>query len=116
MAQENLHRMEKILSMVLRGGVLLSAAIIIAGLLLMSITGDTSNPFCVMKPDWMIGGSPFLEPSHVLFIGFAVLIMTPIIRVAVSILIYLKARDLPFTAITITVFTVLLISVMFGIG
>jgi uncharacterized membrane protein len=108
--------MEVALSWVLRGGVLFSAALIIIGLALMWVTGDTSNPFCVMNPGWMIWGSPFLEPSHVLFLGFAVLIMTPILRVAVSILIYLKANDLQFTAITIIVFLILIISMTFGIG
>lgn len=97
-------------------GVLICAVLIISGLALMSITGDISDQFCVMEPGWIIWGSPFLQPSHVLFLGFAVLIMTPIIRVAVSILIYLKTRDVPFTAITITVLLILLISVIFGIG
>jgi uncharacterized membrane protein len=114
--QERLHRMEEVLSWILRGGVLLSAALIIVGMALIFVTGDTSNPFCVMEPGWIIGGSPFLEPSHVLFMGFAVLIMTPIIRVAASIMMYLRARDFPFTIITITVFMILLLSMMFGIG
>jgi len=108
--------MEEIVSWVLRVGILFCAALIIMGLALMLITGDTSNPFGVMKTSWIIWGSPFLQPSHVLFLGFIVLIMTPIIRVAVSILIYLKAHDLPFTVITITVFLILLISLTFKIG
>lgn len=116
MEQEKLHRMEEVLSWILRVGVLFSAALIIVGMALIFVTGDISNQFCVMEPGWIIWGSPFLEPSHVLFMGFAVLIMTPIIRVAVSIMMYLKARDLPFTAITMVVFMILLLSVVFGIG
>ena len=108
--------MEKALSWVLRGGVLICAVLIITGLALMSITGDTSDQYCVMEPNWIIWGSPFLQPSHVLFLGFAALVMTPIIRVAVSIFVYLKARDAPFTTITITVLLILIISVIFGIG
>jgi uncharacterized membrane protein len=101
---------------VLRGGVLFSAALIIIGMVLMWITGDTSNPFCVIKPGWMIWGNPFLEPSHVLFLGFAVLIITPMLRVAVSMFIYLKTHDLQLAAITIIVFLILILSMTFGIG
>lgn len=108
--------MEEVLSWILRGGVLFSAALIIVGMALIFVTGDISNQFCVMELGWIIWGSPFLEPSHVLFMGFAVLIMTPIIRVAASIMMYLKARDLPFTAITMAVFMILLLSLVFGIG
>lgn len=116
MEQEDLHRMEETLSLVLKGGVIGSAALIILGLALMGITGDISNPFGVMKLGWMVWGNPFLEPSHILFLGFAILVMTPIMRVAASILIYLKKRDLPFAAITIIVLLILIISLTFGIG
>jgi uncharacterized membrane protein len=108
--------MEKALSLVLRAGVLFSAALIITGLSLMWMTGDTSNPFGVMTPDWMIWGTPFLEPSHILFLGFAVLVLTPILRVAVSLFIYLKDHDLHFIAITVIVLLTLIISITSGIG
>lgn len=107
--------MEEALSWVLRAGVVVSAVLIILGLSAMWVTGNTSNAFCVMKLDWMIGGSPFFEPSHILFLGFAVLILTPIIGVAVSTLFYLKTRDLPFTAITFILLLILIISITFGI-
>ncbi len=116
MGEERLRRTEEVLSLVLRGGVLLSAALIILGLALLWATGDASDPFCVMTPAWMLWGNSFFEPSHVLFLGFAVLLVTPIIRVAVSMLIYLKARDLPFAAITFIVFLILIIGMASGIG
>lgn len=108
--------MEETLSRVLRGGVMLSAALIILGLALLWVTCDASDPFCVMTPGWMIWGSPFLEPSHVLFLGFAVLLLTPILRVAVSMMVYLKARDLSFAVITFIVFLILIIGMASGVG
>jgi uncharacterized membrane protein len=108
--------MEEALSLVLKGGVLSSAALILLGLALIWITGDNSNPFGVMKLGWMIYGNPFFEPSHILFLGFAILVMTPIMRVAASILIYLKQRDLQFATITTIVLLILTISLKFGIG
>ena len=108
--------MEKALSWILSKGVLISVVLILSGLGLMLITGDTSNPFGIMELEWMIWGNSFFEPSHILFLGYAVLIMIPIISIAVSIVMYLRAHDLPFTVITLIVFGILIASMTFGIG
>jgi uncharacterized membrane protein len=108
--------METALSWVLRIGVLFSAILIIVGLTLTFITKDISNPFCVMELGWMIWGNPFFEPSHILFLGYAVLITTPVLGVAVSLLIFLKVHDLPFATITLIVFLILIVSMTVGIG
>ena len=108
--------MEKTLSWVLRIGVFLSGVLIIVGLTLMFVTKNTSNPFGVMDLEWIIRGNSFFDPSHMLFLGYAVLLSTPLLRVAVSILLYLIAHDIPFTAITLIVFVILIISMTIGIG
>lgn len=108
--------MEKALSWVLRIGVALSGVLVIVGLTLMFVTKNTSNPFGVMDLEWIIRGNSFFDPSHILFLGYAVLLLTPLLRVAVSILLYLKAHDIPFTAITLIVFVILIISMTIGIG
>ena len=108
--------MEKTLAWVLRIGVVLSGVLITIGLSLMFTTNDTSNPYGVMELEWILKGNSFFAPSHILFIGYAVLLSTPVLRVAVSILLYLKAQDIPFTAITLIVFIVLMVSMAIGIG
>jgi uncharacterized membrane protein len=116
MESDSVHEMERIISHVLRIGVLLSTVLVIAGLMLASITGDSSCPFGVPELRWMIWGDPFLAPSHVLFLGFTVLISTPVLRIIASILMYLRMRDAAFAAITTTVLLILILSFTLGIG
>ena len=108
--------MEAALSLVLRGGVLLSAALVILGLVLMAVTMDTSYPFGSTEPSWIFGRDSFLAPSHVLFLGFFVLIATPVLRISASIIVFLKKGDIAFTLITSLVLLILLISFFLGVG
>ncbi len=112
---DSLEQMEVQLSNVLRAGVMVSACFLILGLALMVITGDTSCPNGVLDIKWFLWGDPFLAPSHVLFLGFLVLIATPVLRIMASIAIYLKAKDWPFVALTTLVLLTLLVSFTLGI-
>lgn len=112
----SLRRMEDIVSKILRGGVLLSAALIILGLMMMVVTGDTSCPNGNMNLAWLINGDPFFAPSHILFLGFLTLIATPVLRIAASIYVYAKIHDNAFTTITTVVLLVLVVSFTLGIG
>jgi uncharacterized membrane protein len=116
MEKTAIYRMEKALAWVLRIGVILSGVLIIMGISLMFITKDTSNPYGVMELEWILRGNSFFAPSHILFLGYTVLLSTPVLRVGVSILLYLKAHDIPFTAITLIVFVILIVSMAIGIG
>ena len=111
-----LRRMEGLVSGILRGGVLLSAALILLGLTMMVITEDTSCPNGSMDPAWIINGDPFFAPSHILFLGFLALIATPVLRIAASIYVYVKIHDNAFTTITTIVLFVLVVSFTLGIG
>ncbi|TRO48183.1 DUF1634 domain-containing protein [Candidatus Bathyarchaeota archaeon] len=112
----SLKRMEGLVSEILRGGVLLSAALILLGLTMMVVTGDTSCPNGNMDLAWLISGDPFFAPSHILFIGFLALIATPVLRIAASIYVYAKIHDNAFTTITTIVLLVLVVSFTLGIG
>lgn len=116
MESGSIEKMEEVLSSVLRVGVQLSAALIIIGLGMMVATGNTSCPFGVADLGWLIWGSPFLAPSHIFFLGFAVLIATPVFRVMASILIYMKTSDRPFATITALVLLILIASFIWGVG
>ena len=98
-----LKRMEALVSTVLRAGVLMSAALILLGLTLTIVTGDTSCPNGNMELDWLIMGDPFFAPSHILFLGFLTLIATPVLPIMASIYVYMKLKDRAFTTITIIV-------------
>lgn len=108
--------MESIVSRVLRTGVVISFAFVVAGLVLLSLTGNTSYPNGVVDLKWIILGDPFMAPSHVLFLGFIVLILTPVLRIIASILVYLRTWDLSFVTITVTVLLILTMSFTLGIG
>lgn len=109
-------RMEALVSTILRAGVLMSGALILFGLTLTIVTGDTSYPNGNMDIDWLIRGDPFFAPSHILFLGFLTLIATPVLRIAASIYVYTKLHDNAFTIITTIVLFVLMVSFTLGIG
>ncbi|MCW4051191.1 MAG: DUF1634 domain-containing protein [Candidatus Bathyarchaeota archaeon] len=108
--------MEVFISKLLWGGVVLSGLLLVAGLGLLWVTGDTSCPYGVMTFDWVLGGDPFLEPSHVIFLGFLVLIMTPVLRIVASTVVYAWMHDWLYTMLTGVVLVILVVSMTLGIG
>jgi uncharacterized membrane protein len=112
----SVREMELFVSSVLRFGVLLSGCFMVIGLTLLWSTGDSSSPIGVLNAAWIITGSPFLEPSHILFIGFIVLIATPILRILATTITYSRMKDWTYTVITGLVLVILLVSMTLGIG
>lgn len=109
-------KMGRALSRVLRWGVTLSAVLLLTGLLLTVSTGDTSRPTGSMDPFWILYGDPFLEPSHILFLGFLVLIATPMLCIIYSIYSFTRKHEIIFIVITSSVLLILLVSFTLGIG
>ena len=85
-------KLEQIIAVVLRVGVMLSSVCLLLGLLLTVV--------------W--GGGALAQLS--LQAGVIILLATPVSRVAVSIVEYTLARDWPFSALTAIVFLELLAS------
>ena len=112
----NVRDLELFVSNVLRYGVLLSGLLILSGLGLFLITGDYSFPNGAASLEWILWGSPFFAPSHILFLGFIVLVLTPICRVATSVVAYIYQRDWAFAAITGFVLVVLVTGIVLGLG
>jgi uncharacterized membrane protein len=112
----NVRQLELFISNVLRIGVVVSGALIISGLTLYLATGDVCYPNGEATLSWIINGDPFFAPSHILFIGFLTLVATPLLRVAVSVLVYVVERDWIYTAITGFVLTILIIGMVLGLG
>lgn len=109
-------KVELIISKSLRVGVVISAIFIIIGLAILLITGKsgyTANYF----PTTLYGifkGLLALKSYAVILTGLLILILTPVFRVAISILVFLKEKDYLYVKITTFVLIVLLFSLFMG--
>lgn len=90
---DSLQRLEVTLGRLLHTGVFLSAIAMAAGLAL-----------------WMIQGETALS-SGILTTGLMILMATPIMRVLVSLVAYLRMRDWLFAGTTVLVFVLLAVTV-----
>ncbi|MFC1802644.1 DUF1634 domain-containing protein [Thermoproteota archaeon] len=101
---------------ILQFGVTISGLLILFGLGLFLWTGDTCYPNGEPTLKWILWGDPFFAPSHILFLGFILLVTTPLTRVAASIMAYAIESDWIYTAITGFVLVVLIIGMSLGLG
>jgi uncharacterized membrane protein len=97
MTEVDISRLETYLGRLLRGGVLSSAAFLAAGLTL-----------------WLTRATPAIA-NALLTTGLMILMATPILRVVVSMVEYARMRDWFFTATTITVLIVLLVTIVVAV-
>lgn len=118
---------EILISRTLKGGVILSLAILLLGTLV-SYFGDSAYLLSTAELDRLhhpgaalpqtigqvLDGVAHLHGPSIISLGILVLIATPVARVAVSIVIFLKSRDRLYVAITSTVFLLLLLSFLIG--
>ncbi|MEW6399123.1 MAG: DUF1634 domain-containing protein [Bacillota bacterium] len=122
--------MEVFISRVLRTGVLLSAGIIAVGLVLLFATGRTGytpGPLdTATLTHWgsrhlfptgmaeVVTGVLALRPFAIIALGLLVLIATPVIRVAASVVAFLFEGDTLYVFITLYVLTILIVSFLLG--
>jgi len=129
-------RMELVISYVLRAGVLLSAAVILMGILSFALTQDTgyaqvlphhltdiltfhrpSGPgFFPTSLSGVLQGAMVRKPYAIIELGMLLLILTPIVRVALSVFFFLAQRDWLYVGITLFVLAVLAFSLFSSIG
>jgi uncharacterized membrane protein len=109
--------MERAISRILWGGVLLSTVLLVLGLGLLLVR-DASNPdtgpFRLSVPG-LLAGLLALDPYAVIALGLFVLILTPFTRVLISIGSFVQERDSAFVAMTLFVLVVLVASVALGV-
>ncbi len=108
---------ETAISRVLRGGVVVSATLITFGFLTSFLVGwdgslrgappGTSDPTSF---DQLLDGLIQLRPIAITQLGLLVLIATPVVRVAVSVVGFAREHDALYVAITTAVLLVLLAS------
>lgn len=122
-----LSQVEAWISTTLRAGVLVSLALIVLG----TLVTFTHHPQYVASATDLAKlttpGAAFprtlaeiasqladFRGRAIVVAGLVVLIATPVLRVAISILAFLKERDLAFVCITTTVFAILIASFLLG--
>lgn len=118
---------ELLISNLLRAGVLLSIALVLTGVGVMfahnpayftsssemATIKSSSFSFPTSLPA-VVRGIGHFEGRALVMAGLLVLIATPVMRVAVSILAFIHLRDRTFVVITSTVLTLLLVSLFLG--
>lgn len=120
------HPMTQVISELLVVGVGLSALVLAAGLALALLTDQTGygiplTPELVIYRssvafprtiDGILSGVTALRPFAVIELGVLLLIATPVLRVAMSVVMFLLEKDYGFVAITFTVLVLLLTSLL----
>jgi len=117
---ENITRLELIVSYLLRVGVALSLTVTFVGLMLLlwtdpaHLTVRLTGGFVARSPWTVFAGLRHFHPKAIIDFGLILLILTPVFRVAVTAIAFILERDLVYTAITLFVLTVLLASFFLG--
>lgn len=110
--------MNAVISWILQGGVVLSAAVILFGIVLLPTQpGDLSPEQLLTFPRTLgeVGaGLLALRPQAFIVLGLLLLIATPVVRVAISIIAFARERDHKYVAITSIVLVILLLSIILG--
>ena len=104
-------RLRETIKWVLRAGILLSAGLLVVGLIVVYLSGvdavavtiPSSTP---ARGNWGPG---------LLFAGVLVLVLTPVVRVGASLILIALGRDRKFTVITLFVFLLLVITAATGV-
>jgi len=113
-----IRKTELIISGVLRGGVLLSVAVILAGLAYLYALKFAGGLHYTSYPDTLrrlLAGLLALDPLAIIVLGLMILLATPVVRVAVSIVAFAIEEDRTYVMITSLVLVILLFSI-FGVG
>jgi len=114
--------MEQTISIVLRVGVIVSGAVILLGLVLSLIPSmdkgsgvtihqllDNGGTRVSVTPGSILEGLKSFDPISIIQLGLLLLILTPIVRVAMTLMLFIKQADLIFVTITGIVLVVLLL-------
>ncbi len=116
MEKSNIDEVEIVISKFLMFGVVLSAIIIFIGFMMFLVTGKSGYPGSTYptNPINIFRGLVQLKPYGIILTGLLVLIATPVFRVGVSIIVFVKEKDYLYVKITSLVFIILMISFILG--
>jgi len=114
--QSNAEEMEIVVSNFLRFGVYLSAVIVFIGLAVFLITGNSGYKpnYYPKSPIEILKGFVALKSYAIMLTGLLILIITPVMRVGISIIVFFKEKDYLYVKITAAVFIILIVSFVLG--
>ncbi|MQS53022.1 DUF1634 domain-containing protein [Companilactobacillus mishanensis] len=116
MEKKEMREVELVIGKILRVGVVVSATVIVLGILLFFINGGSGYA----DGEWprrfgvMFQGVFQLKSYAVIMLGIFLLILTPVLRVVVSIYAFAKEHDKLYVYITTAVLIILVFAMVFG--
>lgn len=114
--QEMAH-IETMIGRILQIGVVIAAVIMAIGLILFLVNGGNSGYAANAHPTTIhaiLVGTAQLKPYAIMMVGMFCLILTPVLRVIVSIYAFYKEKDRLYVIITTLVLLILCISFIIG--
>lgn len=114
--RQEMAKVEQIIGVILQIGVIVSAIIICCGLLLLLFTGKSGYPSNTFPThfDLIFQGIVQLKPFAIIMLGLFGLILTPVLRVVVSIYAFAKEHDQLYVIITTAVLLILILGMVLG--
>lgn len=116
MTAEMMRKVRRSATIIFSSGVRMSAVLIAVGLAMAVSTGDTSNPYGLLEINGFLRGELSVSPSNILFMGFTVLVATPMLNVASAAFHFFKGRDGSLALISTFVLLVLIVSLRIHVG
>jgi len=96
-------------------GLVISTGLLLIGILLDLVLGR-SLPTATLAPGQVAGALLSLRPSGFLSLGLLVLLVTPIVRVIGSVIVFIWERDWRFALVTSLVLAIMIVSMIVGHG
>lgn len=111
-----LNQIERTIGQVLRIGVGIAGLVMLIGLLLLIITGKSGYPAHTWPTSFssIITGMGQAKPVAIMMFGLFLLILTPALRVIVSIFAFIKEADYIYVVITVLVLLILIFAIFVG--
>ncbi|MFW9930068.1 MAG: DUF1634 domain-containing protein [Candidatus Thorarchaeota archaeon] len=104
---------EEIISYLLRIGVIFSGFFMLLGMILAGLQGSTVD-IENLSLNIIIENILQITPIGLIFIGIIILLLTPVMRVAISIILYIYIKDKKFAVVTSIVLLFMLIGILIG--
>ncbi|MCT3583567.1 DUF1634 domain-containing protein [Levilactobacillus brevis] len=110
-------QVQTIIGRILQVGVIFSAIVMLIGLVLFLVSGRSgySGSYVPRRMGLILQGTWQLKPYAIMMLGVYCLILTPVLRVIVSIYAFYKEHDRLYVAITTLVLAILLVALAIGV-
>lgn len=111
---EEMRKVELIIGKILRIGVVTSAIVIVIGIMLYFLNGSGYIGNFPTRFSTILNGIVAGKSYAIIMLGIFLLILTPVLRVVVSIYAFYKEKDTMYVVITTIVLVILIIAMLLG--